>query len=80
MCSYTLYMPNPQIKILQADVNLEPLDTTECEDCERPATHAVVLDLRNAGTSVRLGAYCRACGTRFRNRIRGGLKAKPNGK
>jgi hypothetical protein len=49
------------IHITPGDVEIRPLESIECSQCGKRATHGVWLDLRGIGFSVITDKFCDAC-------------------
>ncbi len=54
-------MSDEQIIMSKGDITVVELPYDECESCGNMAMHAVMIDFRVVGTSVRLGLYCEEC-------------------
>lgn len=56
------------------DVSVEKIRRPLCDDCnERPATHAVLLDMRNCATKVEVAHLCSRCAKQFARNLKASL-------
>lgn len=60
------------IKMDQGDVYVSRVRRLRCIDCGKPATHTVVLDVRNAGFEFEVmpKGFCKRCAEEMAQRIR----------
>lgn len=64
----------------RGDVTVEAIDLPQCSECGEPATHQVVLDLRECGVAtIASSPMCIGDANTFADRLRGSLPAAEGG-
>lgn len=62
------------IRLERSDVLIRKMEKPHCHECHGPATHEVLLDLRNADMTPTIESYlCLPCAKELAARIKKGL-------
>ena len=61
------------VNMCAGDVDVVPMDRTECDRCDATATHYVMLDMRNNGVRRSVAECCFTCAHQFAADLRRSL-------